>query len=273
MNFWLGLLSFFSRRRSSCFDCIEGATVQPVDPKDSRDFLFSQVVRVSDAKRTKVSLARYVGEVKQQGSVGSCGPHALTSAYELELRKKGVDKKFQGSELFLYWTARVRMKATMRDKGIYLREGCKALMDKGMCPEKFWPYDQTKVYVQPPLMPAYWAAKVFAKGVRTKVNGYLRVRTREEAISALDSGHPVVGGFKLYSEFRTKTRNDGIIRLPDDYDVHIGGHAMLIVGYDEDKQMFEVLNSWGRVWGIRGYCWMPYEYFDSAMIDSWVINV
>ena len=40
----------------------------------------------------------------------------------------------------------------------------------------------------------------------------------------------------------------------------IGGHAMLIVGYNDDKQWFIVRNSWGNKWADNGYCYIPYDY-------------
>ena len=38
------------------------------------------------------------------------------------------------------------------------------------------------------------------------------------------------------------------------------GHAMTAVGYDDDKQLLEVANSWGNKWGNDGYCYLPYGY-------------
>ncbi len=49
-----------------------------------------------------------------------------------------------------------------------------------------------------------------------------------------------------------------------------GGHAVCIVGYDDTKfgGAFEVLNSWGKGWGVQGYSWIRYkdfaEYFPYA---------
>ncbi|MBK8627921.1 MAG: C1 family peptidase [Saprospiraceae bacterium] len=41
----------------------------------------------------------------------------------------------------------------------------------------------------------------------------------------------------------------------------IGGHAMTIVGYDDNKfgGAFEVINSWGTAWGNEGFFWMKYD--------------
>lgn len=39
------------------------------------------------------------------------------------------------------------------------------------------------------------------------------------------------------------------------------GHMMLIVGYDDDRAAFRVLNSWGPDWGDGGYVWLTYDAY------------
>ena len=48
-----------------------------------------------------------------------------------------------------------------------------------------------------------------------------------------------------------------------------GGHAMCVVGYDDDRYggAFEILNSWGTDWGNNGYIWIRYRDF-AAFVDS-----
>lgn len=41
----------------------------------------------------------------------------------------------------------------------------------------------------------------------------------------------------------------------------IGGHAMVVVGYDNAKSAFKVRNSWSASWGDHGYLWIGYETF------------
>lgn len=45
------------------------------------------------------------------------------------------------------------------------------------------------------------------------------------------------------------------------YSYCYGGHAMCIIGYDDEKfgGAFLVQNSWGENWGKAGYFWLPYE--------------
>jgi C1A family cysteine protease len=39
--------------------------------------------------------------------------------------------------------------------------------------------------------------------------------------------------------------------------------------------MFIVRNSWGPLWGMAGYCYMPYAYLldDNLAADFWTIRV
>lgn len=40
------------------------------------------------------------------------------------------------------------------------------------------------------------------------------------------------------------------------------GHAILIVGYDDDLNAFKFVNSWGTSWGNDGYAWLNYNFFE-----------
>ena len=54
------------------------------------------------------------------------------------------------------------------------------------------------------------------------------------------------------------TTTTGVVSMPKNTEVLIGGHAMMLVGYD--KSNFIVRNSWGDKWGDGGYCYVPYNY-------------
>ena len=76
----------------------------------------------------------------------------------------------------------------------------------------------------------------------------------------LAEGYPVLISHTLYDSFhaggevwRTLPGED---QASDDH----GAHAMVIVGYDDDKYggAFRYLNSWGPDWGDGGFIWVPY---------------
>merc|ERR1712159_888851 len=54
----------------------------------------------------------------------------------------------------------------------------------------------------------------------------------------------------------------------------MGGHAVLCCGYDDEKEMFIVRNSWGADWGMDGYFLMPYAFMldKNSASDSWIVG-
>ena len=46
--------------------------------------------------------------------------------------------------------------------------------------------------------------------------------------------------------------------------IHSSGHSMSIVGYDDTNKYFIVRNSWGKLWGDKGHCYIDYEYFSNT---------
>lgn len=74
----------------------------------------------------------------------------------------------------------------------------------------------------------------------------------------------------VFSNFYNKTENDIYFRKQS-YDKS-GLHAMLLVGYDNSKNAFKVLNSWGTNWGTKGYVWIDYESFRAMIAEGYVVH-
>jgi C1A family cysteine protease len=74
---------------------------------------------------------------------------------------------------------------------------------------------------------------------------------------------PLLIGVALYESFESQAvAATGVVPMPHvAVEEALGGHEMCVVGFDEGRQAFQVLNSWGPGWGQKGFCWMPYTYF------------
>ena len=75
---------------------------------------------------------------------------------------------------------------------------------------------------------------------------------------ALARGAPVIFAMPVAADFKA-FRGDGIYRRSEKPVANF--HAMAIVGYDEDRQALRIMNSWGPVWGDKGYAWIDYGAF------------
>lgn len=69
--------------------------------------------------------------------------------------------------------------------------------------------------------------------------------------------------------------NNGILDPvldPNGNPIGIGGHAMLVVGYNRNEQYFIVKNSWNKTWGHDGYAYLHYDLIRSCFKYGFVID-
>ena len=91
----------------------------------------------------------------------------------------------------------------------------------------------------------------------------------------LASGFPFVFGFTVYESFESNAvASSGIVPMPAPNEKIVGGHAVVLVGYNDAVDRFRVRNSWGTRWGQKGYFEMPYLYVTSGSLasDFWVVQ-
>jgi hypothetical protein len=76
----------------------------------------------------------------------------------------------------------------------------------------------------------------------------------------LAEGAPVLVSHTLYDSFHSAKDVWRTLPGEDQASDRHGSHAMVIVGYDDEKYggAFRYLNSWGSSWGDGGYLWVPY---------------
>lgn len=48
-------------------------------------------------------------------------------------------------------------------------------------------------------------------------------------------------------------------------------HTLVVVGFDESRQAFEVRSAWGSQWGNNGYVWIPYNDFAKVATSGYVM--
>lgn len=79
---------------------------------------------------------------------------------------------------------------------------------------------------------------------------------------------PIVAGLDIYDGFYSKYYGAYHVlkRKDTEKDPAIGGHYVLIVGYDDNLKCWIIRNSWGPAWGRNGYGRIGYGQFN---IDYW----
>jgi C1A family cysteine protease len=175
---------------------------------------------------------------------------------------------FTPSRLFIYWHERVvEGLPTWEDTGAELKDGIKTLATLGVCTETTWPYETHKFSTCPP-------RHAFSEAYHHKVVKYEKLDNKNltQLKACLASGFPFVCGFTVYNSFESsEVAKTGIVPMPASSEKIVGGHAVMVVGYDDDLGVFIVRNSWGIDWGMKGYFTIPYAYFTNISLatDFW----
>jgi C1A family cysteine protease len=233
------------------------------DKIDTRDYKYQVTQKVSP---NVVDLRKYCSPIENQGSLGSCTGQAIAGAIEL-LNKRG-GKHNDVSRLFIYYYERLILGTVNYDSGAYIRDGIKATNKYGASLESLWPHDIRK-FRQEPITEAKNDA------LNRKVTRYERVNDFNGCIDALTNGYPIIMGFRVYDSFMSKNvARTGIMPYPNTKrEKLLGGHAVLLVGYDKRKKVFIARNSWGTNWGDKGYFYMPFDIVKPNMSsDYWIIK-
>jgi len=230
---------------------------------------YAPVQHLLGAPPPRVDLRPGMPPVYDQGQLGSCTANAIGAAVHYDELRQGVARPVQPSRLFLYYLERTLEGSIHEDAGAYLADGVRVLSQWGYCDEQLWPYDIDQ-FTRNPSRAAYAAA------AKAKVRDYAKVRQdRAHMQAALAAGHPVVIGFTVYESFESEqVAETGVVPMPGPKEEVLGGHAVLIVGYDGPTQRYIVRNSWGEDWGDRGYFTVPQAYFEDPRqaSDLWVVN-
>jgi C1A family cysteine protease len=199
-----------------------------------------------------------------QGELGSCTANALCASFQYE------DPSFFGSRLFVYYNERNMEGTVSQDVGATLIDGITTLEQYGVCSEHDWPYVITNFAQAPPQKCYTNAAQHHVISATNILNNTFSMK------QCLAEGYPFVVGIQLFEAFESpQVAMTGIVPIPNiQTDNCIGGHAVLVCGYNDAKQVWIVRNSWGTRWGDHGYFYLPYPYLLNSNLcsDLWYIS-
>jgi C1A family cysteine protease len=239
------------------------------DLPDARDFQYSApLARYPHGLPKSVDLRAECPPVYDQGQLGSCTGNGIAGVVEFAQRKLGK-QEFTPSRLFIYYNERVIEGTVNQDSGAQVRDGIKSVATIGAPPETDWPYNINAFADRPP-------ARAYADAKLDLVSTYARVsQNLTQMQGCLAEGFPFVFGFTVYESFESQQVADtGVVPMPTTGEKVVGGHCVAAVGYDDTKRAFIIRNSWGTGWGIKGYCFMPFEYLITANLSSdfWTVR-
>jgi C1A family cysteine protease len=241
------------------------------DLPDARDFKLAdyEATLPAAALPPSVDMRAQCPPVYDQGNLGSCTANSIGAGVQF-LQMKQQMPNFIPSRLFIYYQERLDQGDISHDTGASIRESAKAVATYGAPPETDWPYVVAQFAQKPP-------ANAYADALKTKVTQYLAVaQDAQQMKSSLASGYPIHVGFSVYTSFESAAvAQSGVVPMPNlATEKLLGGHAVVVVGYNDATGTWLCRNSWGTGWGMAGYFTMPYAYLTNPNLsdDFWTLR-
>lgn len=199
-----------------------------------------------------------------QGQQASCV--GWTVAYAMKTYQEGVERRWpldqpsaQFSPAFIYNQIR---RSQDCNGGTMLPDALNLVLRGGAAPLSDFPYTPHACTAMP-------SAAVRQRARHFAIADWRRVDTRDqlEVKEYVAAGIPVMIGMRVDEPFMR-------LRGPVTYNrysgVPLGGHALLVVGYDDGRDAFRVINSWGTSWGDGGFGWISYGAFRQAVLEGYI---
>ena len=227
------------------------------DKFDDRDYLMRAYLPLIKLPK-KIDYTKKSSPVKDQGDEGTCVSFATACGMKEYQELLDYEKLVELSPRFVYSECK-KIDGMPEEEGTTIRSSMQVLKNKGVCQEKFWPYQPYQK--DKPKKGAAVNAKKFC------VMTYARILNLNELRLTLANKGPCVIGVEVFEGMmETKT---GLVPMPAKNESSLGGHAICPVGYDDKKKVVKFKNSWSDKWGQKGYGFLPYAYVERYMIDAW----
>jgi C1A family cysteine protease len=217
----------------------------------------------------KISLAPYAPKPKDQGQQSSCVGFSTAYAARtiLETVAKGVNpNQLNFSPAFVF----NQINQNGCEAGSCISDALDLMKRQGVAPLSEFPYDDKNCDKKPD-------SQIKTDASNYKIKGYTRLTSGKgfnvdllALKQNLAKGAPVVIAMPVGGSFE-KLRQRLWSPNADDYNQlalyaagkksKFGGHAMCAVGYDDESQVIEIMNSWGDRWGDKGFFTMSYTDF------------
>jgi len=208
-----------------------------------------------------VDLSPKMPPARTQGGTSSCVSWAATyAAASFALRARGLGANLILSPSFTY-------NQLAKDQWCRLGTSVSAtlnlLRDVGAVPIQAFAFD------------GGWCGRLpttaeleMAKGFRIKTWSALDATAIDKVKEQLARGVPVI--FTMRSNAKISSLQGDAVLTQDDAPGE--GHAMVAVGYVDEKNAFLIENSFGPGWGTKGFGWFGYDFWKRNVGPGYVIE-
>jgi len=158
-----------------------------------------------------------------------------------------------------------------RDNGMSIPSAMSILVEQGCVPISVFPYAENDTCTQPDEPQQAMAAEY-------KVSSFAALFVGQGTASIQDLKAYLAGGnvfvlaIPAYTSFFEPSCEEFIIGEPGLEETYYGGHAVLVVGYDDTIGGFNILNSYGPGWKCDGYAYFSYAFVQHYAWEAWTMR-
>jgi hypothetical protein len=198
-----------------------------------------------------------------QGNQGSCSGCASAMAKSImdhiEFNSIYPNNKIIYSPAYLYNQAKSAGDCSV---GSYVDNNLIILQSQGICKETEMPYNPISCTLQPTIVQKNLAANNKISGF--EILGFPLIKNNIKQL--INAKNPIIVCFKVDTKFNSLDQNSvwTSFGAPIMQNNDTARHAALIVGWDDSKYAFEILNSWGSSWGSNGKGWVSYDMVENG---------
>jgi hypothetical protein len=209
---------------------------------------------------------RSVLRVENQGSVGACQGHSISSSAEWCYVIATQDAELQLSRAYGYYETQ-RLDGISGDRGSTIEGGIRLATEYGICREELWPYSGRYEPTRPrPIEELRQDAATYKIGKSYKLTSYDGIRT------FLGSGQ---GAVHLGITWNSSVDS----ALVNNYSgAQGGGHAIGLYSLSDRKDSQDrpycwMMNSWSKTWGNNGWAeWSP-NAINQMLASRWAVFI
>jgi C1A family cysteine protease len=235
-------------------------------PKDKRDYPAPALQGGADLLLPEAfSLRHDILSIEDQGYYNSCVTNAGCAVLEVFSKNNGFTHPMELSRMDAWNKTRKESGTYPDNKGCYIRDFWRVAQSAdGITIEKLMPYTESS-YNQPTPFAAQIFRKWYLDFIYVWIPPSLEDRRLHIKLAIYRYRTPVLFALALKPSFHNPdTRTPYKPKSGEHTTVN---HAMIVTGYNEENDTFEILNSWGRLWGDGGFIYIDGEYFVRNAVD------
>ncbi|WP_336688509.1 MULTISPECIES: C1 family peptidase [unclassified Chryseobacterium] len=229
---------------------------------------------------SSIDLSMYLPPVGNQGNQNSCVAWAIAYGAQTYYAKKvkenwsftnsngqlNYDNLFSPSFVYNQINGGV-------DNGSSYINALNLLKNQGVCTWSSMPYSDNDFRSAP-------TQTAKRQAINFKIERYFRLGERQNLFSdvkeQLANSHPVIASAisdinYLRGGYGNNPNTPYVWQTIGNFDPRMG-HAILIVGYDDNRQAFKFLNSYGNTWGNNGFGWISYSVFNGVVRQAFTMK-